>query len=272
MKEQAVESLGKITVIVPVYNAERFLRRSVGSILSQTYPDLEVLLINDGSKDNSLSLCRELAKKDARITVFDQPNGGAAAARNTGLRAITGDYVMMADADDFLVPNACEAMIRAIQGHDLAIAHFYFDLGAISTPKGLLNGDRTMEEPEYLDRLLRRPNCFYFCALWNKLYRADIIRKNALTFDPFYDWGEDFVFNIQYAHFVHRVALVEQPIYHYVKVAGSTSMRWVLHIPHSIRVKYGMYRHFRDLCAEKGLYPQHRWKVDRFIFSVTVSE
>ena len=267
-----MENLGKISVIVPVYNAEKYVARCVDSILSQTYPYLEVLLINDGSKDNSLSLCRALAQKDERITVLTQQNGGAASARNAGLRAMTGDYVMMADADDYLVPDACETMIRAIGQNDLAIAHFYLDLGNISTPKGLLDGDRVLDEDEFLAELVKRPGSFYFCALWNKIYRADVIRGLSLTFDPFCDWGEDFIFNLRYDSAVHSAALVQKPIYHYVKVAGSTSMRWMLRIPHSIRIKQRMYRCFRQLCTEKGIYRQNRWKVRRFIFNVTIAD
>lgn len=267
-----MENLGKISVIVPVYNAEKYIERSVNSILSQSYPYLEILLINDGSRDNSLSLCRDLAKKDDRITVLTQQNGGAASARNAGLQAMTGKYVMMADADDFLVPDACETMIRAIGQNDLVIAHFFFDIGSLSSPKGLLDGDRVLNENEFLTELAKRPGAFYFCALWNKLYRADIIRRLSLAFDPFFDWGEDFVFNLRYDSAVHSVALVEKPIYHYVKVAGSTSMRWMLRIPHSIRIKHRMYLCFKHLYTEKGIYRQNRWKVKRFVFNITIAD
>ena len=90
-----------ISIIVPVYNAEKTLRRCVRSLMGQTYRNLEIILVNDGSKDGSLGLCREFAGEDARIRVIDQPNGGVSSARNAGLDAATGKFVMFCDSDDW---------------------------------------------------------------------------------------------------------------------------------------------------------------------------
>lgn len=111
----------KISVIVPVYNAERFILRCADSILNQTYKNIELILVNDGSKDNSLSLCRQIAEKDSRVVVLDKPNGGAASARNMGLRYATGDYIGFCDADDYLDPDMYATLLEILQERNLSM-------------------------------------------------------------------------------------------------------------------------------------------------------
>ena len=263
---------GLISVIVPVYNAEKTLCQCVDSVLSQSYQDIQLILVNDGSKDGSGDLCRQIAARDERAQVIDQKNAGPAAARNTGLAAARGEYVMFADSDDFFVPGAFETMVSAIADCDLAIAHYYFDLGKVSSPRGLLTGSRTLEENEFLMELMQRPGSFYFSALWNKIYRTDLIRTQQLQFDSFLDWGEDFAFNMGYYHGVKRMALVDTPIYHYVKSPVSTSMRSLIHVGHSIRIKARLYGHFKGLYVEKGLYQQNKRTIDKYIYNVTLAD
>lgn len=105
----------KISVIVPVYNVEEYLEECINSITNQTYTNLEILLIDDGSTDNSSSICDEYVKKDNRIKVIHQVNGGLGNARNTGLDNATGDYIMFSDSDDCFVPNSCEVMLKEIE-------------------------------------------------------------------------------------------------------------------------------------------------------------
>lgn len=267
--------LGKqslISVIMPVYNAEKTLSASVDSVLSQSYSALELILVDDGSKDGSLRLCQEIASKDARVKVISQPNAGPAMARNAALAAMAGEYVLFVDSDDRLAPDACRLMTEAMEDSELVIGHYYFEIGKAASERGLLNGNRTIGEREFLLELMNRPGTFYFSALWNKLYRAQIIRDLELCFDPFLSWGEDFAFNMQYYHAVHQVALVETPIYHYVKNPGGTSIRSLLRLAHSCRIKRRLYRHFKALYVEKGLYESHRFTIQRYIYNVTLMD
>lgn len=264
---------GLVSVIMPVYNAEKTLAESAGSVLRQTYEHLELILVDDGSKDNSQEICRRLARQDARVKIICQKNAGPAAARNAGMAQMRGEFVLFADSDDHLEPDACQQMIRAIGDQELVIAHYYFDWGAAHSDRGLLSGDRSLSEEEFLSALVRRPGSFYFSALWNKLYRASIIRRLALQFDSFLYWGEDFAFNMQYYHAVSRgVALVSAPLYHYVKNAGSTSIRSLIHVVHGCRIKYRLYRHLKALYVEKGLYPVYRRLIHRYIWNVTLAD
>lgn len=116
-----------ISVIVPVYNMERYLDRCLQSIVDQTYKDLEILLINDGSKDNSLAIMNNWQNKDNRIKVFDKPNGGQGSARNLGLDNAKGEYISFVDSDDILVPNAYEVLLNNIIGFqgDMSVCATY---------------------------------------------------------------------------------------------------------------------------------------------------
>ena len=110
MIERIESNMGKISVIVPVYNAEKYLNYALSSICGQTYQNLEILLIDDGSTDNSLKCCEEWAKKDKRIRVFHQENAGASAARNAGIEHASGQYVMFMDGDDWIDRDMYENM------------------------------------------------------------------------------------------------------------------------------------------------------------------
>lgn len=265
-------SMPLISVIMPVYNAEKKVRAAAESVLSQSYPNLELIMINDGSRDGSLAICRELARQDRRVRLISQPNGGCAAARNRGLDEMQGDYLMFVDSDDRLCPDACRQMLAALGESDLVIAHYYFELGETQAEKGLLHGNRVVGENEFFNELLKRPGTFYYSALWNKLYRVALVRQLGLRFDPFLRWGEDFAFNMQYNRGVHQVSLLDTPMYHYVKDVTGTSMSWALNIPQSVRIKSRLYGVFKALYVEKGLYSQHRLMIRRYIFNVTLTD
>ena len=260
----------KISVIMPVYNAEKTLTNSVESVLSQSYQNLELILVDDGSRDNSLRLCQKFQQTDPRVQVISQKNSGPAAARNAALEIISGAYVVFVDSDDLLSPDACLHMVKAMEENDLVIGHYYFEFGKAISDRGLLTGTRTLSEPEFLNELVKKPGSFYFSALWNKMYRASIIHSQRLHFDPFFSWGEDFAFNMQYNHSVKNVALLDMPVYHYIKNPTSTSLRSLLHIIHSCKIKYRLYQQFKTLYQKKGLYHQYRLAIHRYILNVTV--
>ncbi len=261
---------GLISVIMPVYNAEKTLAESAASVLSQSYSQIELILVDDGSKDQSLRICREIEKSDPRVRVIVQENAGPSIARNAAMAVMRGEFVMFADSDDLLSPDACRDMIDALGECDLVIAHYFFCMASSESDRGLLKGSRVLTEREFLAELVKRPGAFYFSALWNKLYRSCVIRQLKLQFDPFLSWGEDFAFNIQYNHAVaHGVALLDKPVYHYVKNPGSTSIRTLFHVWHSCRIKARLYRLFKSLYVKKGLYTQYRFLVWRYIWNVT---
>lgn len=159
-----------ISVIVPVYNVEKYLRKCVDSILAQTYTNLEIILVDDGSPDNCGKICDEYAAKDSRIKVIHQENGGLSAARNAGLDVATGDYIGFVDSDDYIAPDMYEKLYQAIEiyNSDIALCGFKkFELESRTEvyEKKLLYRD------EFLKELLLENIKSY---AWNKLYKKSL--------------------------------------------------------------------------------------------------
>ncbi len=274
MGEEAyrMDNKGVISVIVPVYNAEKTLDRLMDSLLSQSYPYLEILPVDDGSRDGSLALLHQYAARDSRVRVLSQPNAGPAAARNAALAAATGDYIAFADSDDSVEPDAYLTMIDAIADCDLVIGRYYFVFGSAAV-RGLIEDDRFFDRKEFLEELLKQPGSFYYSALWNKLYRADIIRKMDLRFDKFFTWGEDFAFNVQYDREVRAARAVQMPVYRYYKTVTGVSFRALLRPAHGCAIKNRLYRLFRRIYEEEGLYAgKTKRDVDKYIYNITISE
>ena len=113
-----------VSIIVPVYNAEKYIKNCVLSILNQDYKNIELILVNDGSKDNSYNICKQLAEKDNRIRLFNKENGGTSSARNYGLDNAKGEYVCFIDSDDFACPNYVTTLLAATQNADMGIGGF----------------------------------------------------------------------------------------------------------------------------------------------------
>lgn len=164
-----------VSVIVPVYNAEKTLVSCIGSVLHQPFEDIEVLAVDDGSTDQSLALLREIAARDGRVRVFAQDNSGVAAARNLALNHAVGTYVQFVDSDDLLAPDATGRMVEAMERRrcDLVIAPYTEVLGQLRQKRGFLDQDMILSQRQFLDRLSAHPNSFFYAVLWNKLYRRD---------------------------------------------------------------------------------------------------
>lgn len=191
-----------VSVIVPVYNGEEFIDECLHSIMGQTYPDLEILVIDDGSTDGSLALCRGLSDTELRIRLFHQENAGVSAARNHGLREARGEYVIFVDADDALLPTAVETLLKAAQsGADFVIGSYeIFRAGAarqvIREPMALALP--FTEETEKLEDLVSQ--------IWGRLYKRSVIEENRIRFPEGIPYGEDTIFNLHYCQYARKAA------------------------------------------------------------------
>lgn len=201
----------KISVIVPVYNAVRYLHRCVDSILAQTFTDFELLLINDGSKDNSGRICDEFATKDARVRVFHKKNGGVSSARNLGLDNAKGEYIMFVDSDDYMFPQMCELMKTTMEMKkaDMVVC------GTTETGGGYW---RPVEDKDYTLVLLKENfvellRTELLSPPWNKIFKHSIIGK--LRFYEDISFGEDLMFNLGYICKCGNVSFIkESPFFH----------------------------------------------------------
>lgn len=197
----------KISVIVPVYNASQYLRECIESTLSQSFRDFELILVNDGSTDDSLSICKSYERQDNRITVISGANGGVSKARNRGLDAAKGEWITFADADDYFLDDALSTLYeRAMQaGTDLVLAN------ALKLKNG-----KSSELHRLKNEVL--PNAIMFIkhfALWGYLFNADIIRKNRLRFIDGLAYSEDRIFIYQMARYCKTIAFCNKPVYVY---------------------------------------------------------
>lgn len=177
-----------VSVIVPVYKAEKFLNRCIDSILAQTYENFELILIDDGSPDNCGKICDEYAQKDERIKVVHQKNAGASAARNQGIETATGKWIAFVDADDLIQSNYLEYMISEGNNADLIISSNLF----IQQKQSILY-KRRQDIFKYIS-LVQYSNGF----LWSKLFKRHIIVENGLKMDPHIRFMEDNLFIIDY--------------------------------------------------------------------------
>ncbi len=213
----------KISVIIPVYNAEKNIQRCAESVLAQDMEDLELILVDDGSRDGSPALLDSLAASDRRIRVIHKPNGGVSSARNRGLAEARGEYVQFADADDRLPMDSCKLLLREAEstGADMVIADFYRVVDESVSRKGSIEKGGLLSRREYADEMLRSPADLYYGALWNKLYRRSIIEEHGVRMDENISFSEDMIFNLEYLLHVKSVAVTKAPVYYYVMNRGS---------------------------------------------------
>lgn len=208
----------QVSVIVPVYKVEPYLHRCVDSILSQTFSDFELILVDDGSPDNCLAICEEYAASDKRVRVVHKENGGLSSARNAGLRIAQGRYIMFCDSDDYVSPRWCECMYR--QAERTPNAFVYSDLiRSDDAEPVLLSGGEAGEaaETDYYTCYAKGLSG-YVC---NKIYSAERVRKQGLFFDETAHLFEDVDFNLKYLRDCSACVFVTDKLYVYIQRDGS---------------------------------------------------
>ena len=226
----------EISVIVPVYKAEAFLKKCADSVLTQTFRDLELLLVEDGSPDGSGALCDEIAGTDPRVRVFHKANGGVSSARNLGMAEARGTYLAFADADDWLPPDALERMHRALTaaGADSAGGAHYlaFVDGSAQVEPGALpagaygpEGIRTGIVDRLLGERLGKPGEFLNGFIWRFLFSRSIVREHDIRFEGAY--LEDELFLIEYFCYAKRLAMIDEPVYYYLQNPVSVTRRYL---------------------------------------------
>ena len=199
-----------ISIIVPIYNAEAYLPRCVDSILAQTFGDFELLLVNDGSRDGSLDVCQRYAAEDGRVRVVDKPNGGVSSARNLGLESASAEWVMFADADDWIEPNTLELAVPYIGQCDIVRLAWVAHRPEEVKNKRVMNAETP---DQLLKQLLRRRTKL---AIWGTLIRRDLFILNDIRFDDSYDYAEDWLALLRIVCRCQSVkTLPEAFVYHY---------------------------------------------------------
>lgn len=283
-----------VSVIVPIYNAKDHIARCVESIRRQTYRNLEILLLNDGSSDVSGPVCAMYAKVDDRITLIDKANSGVSATRNLGMRAAKGKYLQFVDADDTLQPYATELLVAKAEEHaaDMVIAHYNrvepprewraqrtpplpqevdpgFDpFTKVQTFGFLMEG--YMGKAQFAYGLMQEPASFYYGVMWNKLYRADLVRRHPdVACSEELDYSEDFYFNLSFIRYAERFYALSTPIYNYVQNPDS-----LVHNLNPVKVlatRWELLTYYKDLYRDLGLYEDNKYRLNRYFFGIAES-
>jgi glycosyltransferase involved in cell wall biosynthesis len=220
----------KVSVIIPVYNMADSLYTSVKSILSQTYENIEIILIDDGSKDNSLEICNRLSKENNNIKTYHTPNRGSGPARNLGIEKATGEFGYFPDADDYIEPNAIELMVKAISTSKCDLVVFGYKY---LNRKGKIVGKKRYPNISFSGDDIR--SCYEnHCSMgsefgiqgapWNKCFSLKIIREHGVEF-PALRRHQDEVFIARYVKHSQKVTFIDNVLYTYYK--NDTKKEWM---------------------------------------------
>ncbi|MBQ2715049.1 MAG: glycosyltransferase family 2 protein [Clostridia bacterium] len=221
---------GVISVIIPVYNAELYLRETIESVLNQSYKSVELLLVNDGSKDGSSAICHEFAKAHDNVKVFDRDNHGVSATRNFGLSHAEGEFIWFCDSDDTIAENAFEIVMREQKEHDADVVIGGMNFCFVSEGKV---DEKAVEKKLIItqDELAKNyKEIFsknYVSSLWNKLIRSSLIKENEITWDETLCLYEDYVFSMDCLTKANKIVCIPNCVYNYMfRNANSLSHRY----------------------------------------------
>ncbi|MCD8217841.1 MAG: glycosyltransferase [Clostridiales bacterium] len=258
-----------VSIIIPVYNTEKYLKRCVDSVLNQTYTDFELILADDGSTDLSGSICDEYAAADSRVRVIHKENSGVSDTRNTAIAQARGTWLQFADSDDWLTSDATGLFMRAVQKHpcDMVIADFYRVVGERFSRKGDIDREGVMTREEFAACMMENPADFYYGVLWNKFYRRDLIEQYNLKMDTTVNWCEDFLFNMEYILHAGTFYALHAPVYYYRRRKGSLVSQSV-GIGKTVRMKIMVFEYYnkfyKNIYDEKD-YSKKRRQIYRFL-------
>ena len=208
-----------ISIIVPVYNAEKTLNRCVDSILQQAFTNWELLLINDGSKDHSGDICDKYSLKDSRIKVFHKENGGVSSARNIGLDNAKGEWITFVDSDDFLNMESLFNMVSAIDESDIVFSSVRKH-NESSYKDFIINNINTRDIQETRDWFSALNQYIVLTTPWGKLLKTSIVNNHKLRFDIRFCSGEDSLFIYHYLYYIERVSCISNISYNYMDMSG----------------------------------------------------
>lgn len=212
----------KISVIVPVYNGEKYLRKCLDSIVAQTLKDIQIICVNDGSTDSSLQILNEYANKDNRIEIISQENSGLGAARNTGINAARGTYLGFVDSDDFIDETLYEKVYNKAEKNKADVVIFninlyYTDICHKSVYRNSEFYNALSAEGYFT--AIEHPAIIQNIGVWDKVYRRNFIEKHKLR-NPVNRIYEDVVFTIQSLVLASRISVIDEPLYYYRKNTG----------------------------------------------------
>lgn len=245
-----------ISIIMPVYNAEKYLNRSIESIMNQTYNNIEIILVNDGSTDNSLSICSNYQKIDSRIKLINQENQGVSFARNKGIDESTGDYIMFIDSDDYIEKNMIEDMVAKITKDDIdlvisGIKMNYIRKGQVVGEEKYQLKDKMYSIEEMLNDILIDIDLICICGPCCKLYKTEILKNSKIKFTNEFTMGEDTWYNLDYIDAcTGKVVTMSNIYYNYMR--ENPNSLFTKYYDDYIKITEKVYNKFLNLLERKA--------------------
>ena len=218
----------KYSVIIPVYNVEKYINRCVKSILSQRYNDLEIILIDNGSEDSSGILCDNYAERYSNITSYHIPNGGVSSARNFGLAKAQGEFICFVDADDYLVGNLFSDMENKLDSElDMLVFSYYNsiekNISETARSEKILPIEGKKNRKQFISLFTDLLLSDMMYTVWNKIYRREFLKEHRIVFEQ-YELGEDVRFNLNVYECIHKVYFSQACYYVYISGRAGSAM------------------------------------------------
>lgn len=213
MNSNYEDNIPLISIIVPVYNSGEHLTECINSLISQSYSKIEIILINDGSTDNSEDICKDFTLSDSRVKLISQPNEGVSSARNKGLEYTHGDYIAFVDSDDYVTTDFIQLLYDGIIGFDISICGLY-RFNELTTPRAMLIDipNELSHDSLYYYVLCNNNIGGYLC---NKLFCSEIIRKHNIRLNTNITIGEDMLWLASYLKYVNKGFYISKCLYYY---------------------------------------------------------
>ena len=255
----------KVSIITTVYNAEKYIERCVRSVMNQTLQDIEMILINDGSSDQSQYMIERLALEDSRIIVINKENGGESSALNAGLEAASGEYIQQLDGDDWIEPSACEETYAYASQHDLdiVVCDYYRDddNGKVRYVRDLSCGKNIYSGVEYLKCFLEKKSA---SLAWPKLVRSDLCKSVKRPLDKF--MSADFITVFRWALKAEKVGKIDKAFIHWISNPESVTRKAPAKLMYQT---FEIYDEMEDVLKAEGkhdAYQEHITAMRQFSF------
>lgn len=253
-----------VSIVVPIYNGEKYLTRCIKSILSQSYREIQLILVNDGSADHSLNICNEFAHQDARIVVVNQSNTGVSGARNSGIKMATGAFLTFVDADDALKPDAIKIAYETMEKYNADMVTYGWEkINEEGRPvEQMIPEEERLEDNQVLIRgVLENYSRYGGGYPWNKLWRKSAFSEGTPLFDPKLYYFEDLEWVIRAAKQIKKTAVIPEALYDYtVRSDSATNAK-----KGAERRELGYHESIRRMMETIECYPKiYEWFADKY--------
>ena len=258
----------KVSIIVSAYNAEKNIEQCINSIENQTYKDIEIIIINDGSKDNTQKISENLKKIYKNIIVVNQENKGVSQSRNTGIDKATGEYIMFVDSDDFIEKNMIETILKNKE-NDLTISNYKRYYGKDKIINNIEIDEKIYNKEEFLENFWNLYNTYLINSPCFRIYRKDIIVLNEIKFNPKYELGEDLIFNLEYLNYCNKICVINKYLYNYRYSENSLTTKYRKNY---LEIQFQLIKFIEDFFEENNhMNEKNKKEIDKIICDVIIS-